>query len=698
MTDIPASIDATVTMLRDGGYVPDRALATVLYLSLKMGRPLFLEGEAGVGKTEIAKVLADRLGRKLIRLQCYEGLDIASAVYEWNYAAQMIEIRAAEAAGTVDRDRLVHDVFAERFLIRRPLLQALADEPGGAPVLLIDELDRADEAFEAYLLEVLADNQVTIPELGTIRAATPPIVVVTTNRTREIHDALKRRCLYHWIDYPGLRARTRDREGESTRRRRPSVEGDRRLRAKTPRRGSVQESGRRRNARLGDGVDRTRPGGARSGDGRRHARGSPQIPGRHRPARRVADAGDPRRGPRRLEPGGMSDGRLADNILLFARALRRAGLPVGPAAVLDAIRAAELAGLGAREDFYWALHAVFVKRHDQHAVFDEAFRLFWRTRAQFDRMFDGMGGERERVAPPPPAARRAVEAMFEGLGGKAPRRIEVETDARLSASDREALRRRDFAQMTAAEIAEAERQIERLRLPDDRVRTRRSLGAPPPGSIDPRRTMRASLRTGGDMILLRHREPREVHPPIVILCDISGSMSAYSRVFLHFAHALGQERRVATFLFGTRLTNVTRQLRRRDPDAALAACSDVVRDWSGGTRIGAALHDFNRKWSRRVLGQGAVVLLVTDGLERDGVETLSREIDILHRSCRRLIWLNPLLGYDAFEAKAGGIRAMLPHVDEFRAGHSLDAVADLVRALGGEGGRLADPRHWLRAA
>ena len=202
MTQTPASIDATLELLKAGGYVSDRALATVLFLSLRMGRPLFLEGEAGVGKTEIAKVLADRLGRKLIRLQCYEGLDVASAVYEWNYAAQMIEIRAAEAAGDTDRQALVSDVFAERFLIRRPLLQALDPDPAGPPVLLIDELDRADEAFEAYLLEILADNQVTIPELGTIRAAAPPIVVVTTNRTREIHDALKRRCLYHWVDYP----------------------------------------------------------------------------------------------------------------------------------------------------------------------------------------------------------------------------------------------------------------------------------------------------------------------------------------------------------------------------------------------------------------------------------------------------------------------------------------------------------------
>ncbi|MDF3074293.1 MAG: ATPase [Alphaproteobacteria bacterium] len=200
---LPASIDETMTLLDAGKYVADRSLATTLFLSLKLGRPLFVEGEAGVGKTEIAKVLAQVLGRPLIRLQCYEGLDVASAVYEWNYARQMIEIRLAEAQGVVDRGNLGDEIFNERFLIRRPLLQALQPAPGGAPpVLLIDELDRADEPFEAYLLEVLSDFQVTIPELGTITAEKPPLVVVTSNRTREIHDALKRRCFYHWVDYP----------------------------------------------------------------------------------------------------------------------------------------------------------------------------------------------------------------------------------------------------------------------------------------------------------------------------------------------------------------------------------------------------------------------------------------------------------------------------------------------------------------
>ncbi len=199
---LPASIDETAQLLTSQGYVAGRDLATVLFLALKMGRPLFLEGEAGVGKTEIAKVLAAGLGRKLIRLQCYEGLDVSSAVYEWNYAAQMIEIRLGEAAGEADKDRLSKSVFDERFLIKRPLLQALEETAGGAPILLIDELDRTDEAFEAYLLEVLSDFQITIPELGTIKATQTPIVIITSNRTREIHDALKRRCLYHWVGYP----------------------------------------------------------------------------------------------------------------------------------------------------------------------------------------------------------------------------------------------------------------------------------------------------------------------------------------------------------------------------------------------------------------------------------------------------------------------------------------------------------------
>lgn len=391
-------------------------------------------------------------------------------------------------------------------------------------------------------------------------------------------------------------------------------------------------------------------------------------------------------------------GALPGQVVRFARALRRAGIPVGPAAVVDALRAVEIAGLDRRDDFYWALHAILVTRRDQHAVFDEVFRLFWRPplREQLPvRDADAAEGMRQQAA----AQRRAAEAVFEDLGkGELPPRPDIEIDARMSASENEALKRRDFAQMTAAEIAEAARQIERLVMPDERVATRRMQPSPPPGRIDARRTLRMSLRTGGDLILLRHRRRQRHRPPIVVLCDISGSMSAYTRVLLHFFHALGRERKVTTFLFGTRLTNVTRHLRYRDIDEALSATSHAVADWSGGTRIAAAIDAFNRLWSRRVLGQGAVVLLITDGLEREGVEDLGPAMDRLHRSCRRLIWLNPLLGYEGFEAKASGIRAMLPHVDEVRTIHSLESVADLCRALAGEGCDAADPRRWLKAA
>ena len=305
MPTLPASIDATLELLAEADYLADRSLATVLFLALKMGRPIFLEGEAGVGKTEIAKVLSATLGRRLIRLQCYEGLDVAAAVYEWNYAAQMIAIRVAEAEGEHDRERLEHDVFSERFLIKRPLLQALEPDTAGAPVLLIDELDRTDEAFEAFLLEVLADFQVTIPELGTVKAAHPPIVVITSNRTREIHDALKRRCLYHWVGYPSA-----ERELKIVRAKVPGVgkalsRAGRPFRAGAAQAGSVQVARRRRDARLGHRVLRARRGRARSGDGVRYARRAAEVSGRHRAHRGQQGQGNARPGARGAAGGGV---------------------------------------------------------------------------------------------------------------------------------------------------------------------------------------------------------------------------------------------------------------------------------------------------------------------------------------------------------------------------------------------------------
>jgi uncharacterized protein with von Willebrand factor type A (vWA) domain len=401
------------------------------------------------------------------------------------------------------------------------------------------------------------------------------------------------------------------------------------------------------------------------------------------------------------EDDGPGSGRFAENIIHFARILRRAGLPIGPASVVDAIAAVEVAGIGRREDLYWTLHAVFVTRRDHHPVYDEAFRSFWRSRGLTEKiiaMFSPVAAPRTPPEPPKAGQSRVAKAIFgEAASDRVVEKPEIEIDARLTFSGREILQSKDFAQMSTDEIAIAKKAIRDLVMPLDTVEARRRVPAPR-GEIDLRRTVKASLRSGGAIIPLAYRRRKPVHPPIVALLDISGSMSQYSRLFLHFLHALSEKRRVTTFLFGTRLTNVTRQLRAKDPDEALAACSSQVVDWSGGTRIGSALRAFNRDWSRRVMAGGPIVLLITDGLERDDLGELAPAADRLHRSSRRLVWLNPLLRFDRFEAKAGGVKALLPHVDEFRPIHSLDAVAELCAALQGGGGEAVDPRTWLRAS
>jgi uncharacterized protein with von Willebrand factor type A (vWA) domain len=393
-------------------------------------------------------------------------------------------------------------------------------------------------------------------------------------------------------------------------------------------------------------------------------------------------------------------GQLADNIVHFARALRGAGIPVGPGAVLDALAAVQTAGIGTREDLYWVLHAVLVKRHEHSILFDQAFRIFFRRRGGIDKLLSAMlpsaPPENEK---PPPGAQRVQEALLASRGEPERKPPELETDARLTVSDREVLQRKDFAQMTASEIAAAKEAIKRLVLSLDEVKTRRLTPHRHGHVIDIRRTFRASLKAGGAVIDLKYLGPRSKAPPLVALLDISGSMSQYTRLFLHFLHAVTDARkRVHTFLFGTRLTNVTRALKAKDPDESLAAVAASVPDWSGGTRIATSLHTFNKLWARRVLTQGAIVLLITDGLERDPDDRLAFEIDRLHRSCRLLIWLNPLLRFSGFEAKAKGIRAMVPHVDQLRPIHNLDSMAELVRALSADGGRSGNPKAWLEKA
>lgn len=387
-----------------------------------------------------------------------------------------------------------------------------------------------------------------------------------------------------------------------------------------------------------------------------------------------------------------ASGKIATNIMHFARVLRAAGLPVGPGKVIEGIQAVQTIGVENRDDFYWTLHAVFVNRRDQREIFDQAFHVFWRNPKLLERMASlvlpsFVDPEAQQKAQE--MNRRLAEALKQnppetsGEGdGKDPEEPDVTVDAVMTWSANEVLQETDFEKMSREELEAAKRAIAHMRLPIMEVPTRRFKRDARGNRIDMRATLRAAMRGGGAAIPLQYRKRKRRHPPLVVLCDISGSMSRYSRMVLHFMHAITNDRdRVHTFLFGTRLTNVTRQLRYKDVDEALDKVGEAVDDWSGGTRIGHSLHDFNTNWSRRVLGQGAVVLFISDGLDRDAADGLEREIERLHMSCRRLIWLNPLLRYDRYEPKSLGAQALLPHVDEFRSIHNLESLEQLSEVL-----------------
>jgi hypothetical protein len=381
---------------------------------------------------------------------------------------------------------------------------------------------------------------------------------------------------------------------------------------------------------------------------------------------------------------------LAANVMHFARLLRRAGLPVGPAETLAAQQALSLIELGSKAETRTALRAVMTHRHEHQEVFDQAFALFWRdpTAAEQATAMALLEAQKEKkLERPPPASRRVAEAMQQKRDRRdQPKDEPPVQDAVLTVSDQERLQRMDFEAMSAEEIAAAKQEIRRLSLPLDLRKTRRLRPDPLGPVTDLRRTIRQSLRQGGEILSIARNRRQTRVPPLVVLCDISGSMSRYAQILLHFLHAVTNDRdRVHVFLFGTRLTNITRQLRHRDPEVAFQTIAHVVPDWSGGTRIGEALATFNRRWAKRVLAQGAVVLLITDGLDRprdaEHAGELAKAMDRLHRSCRRLIWLNPLLRWTGFEPKSQGIRAMLPHVDDFRPVHNLASLRSLVDLL-----------------
>lgn len=388
------------------------------------------------------------------------------------------------------------------------------------------------------------------------------------------------------------------------------------------------------------------------------------------------------------------DPKLAQNIAHFARALRKAGLPIGPGRVIDAIRAVQAAGFTERADFYWTLHACFVSRPEERATFGQLFRLYWRDPRYLEQMMSFMtpmvrGVQQDRAAQA--AEKRAAEALLDGHDRDLPapddagEEVEIAVDASRTISTEERLRSLDFEQMSVTEMAAAKRMLAQLRLPVPPILSRRRQNLP--GRLpDWPGTMRAAMRKGGEITTFATKRQRIRYPNLVVICDISGSMSQYSRAVLHFLHAVANREgqgwaQVHAFTFGTRLTNITRHLRTRDVDAALTAAGAEAQDWEGGTRIAACLHDFNRDWSRRVMGQGAVVLLITDGLDRDKDAALGREMQRLRLSARQLIWLNPLLRWDGFAPKARGIMQMLPHCSSFRAGHNIASLEGVATAL-----------------
>jgi uncharacterized protein len=384
----------------------------------------------------------------------------------------------------------------------------------------------------------------------------------------------------------------------------------------------------------------------------------------------------------------------------FARLLRAAGLRIGPDRVVDCVQALEIIGpprnAPRREDWYWTMSAVLLSREEQRPIFDQAFQIFWRDPKLAERMMQALlpKAQGRAAKPEEQQSQRLTDALFQQKAKERPPERRLELEARLTFSSREILQRMDFDTMSAAELAEAKKMIAELRLPLPELRTRRFYPDRAGRRIDLRNTLKESLREGGDIIPLVRAAPRELHPPLVVLCDISGSMNPYARMFLHFLHAITNDRdRVSVFVFGTRLTNITRQLRHRDVDVAMAKVADAIKDWSGGTRIGASLREFNFKWARRTLAQNACVLLVSDGLDREAGEGLAEEMERLHKSARYLAWLNPLLRYEKFEARPAGVRAMLPHVDLFLPVHNLQSLVDLAKTLSAPRTRM-EARAW----
>ena len=623
----PLDQDALEAALAEAGYFADEGLVTALYLALELGKPLLLEGMPGVGKTEVGNVLARILGRDCIRLQCYEGIDASRALYDWDHVRQLLHVRVAEKAGGVETAEL----YAPEFLVEMPLLKALRN--AGSAILLIDEIDRADDAFEAFLLEFLSDFQISIPEIGTVKAPQPVVTILTSNRTRELHDALRRRCLYHWIDYPDPA-----RERAIVERHAPGIAAEAAERLVGGGGGGAaaaagQAAGDRRERRLG---------ARRDGAGARRrglAGGAAALAG-------AAGEGPGGPGDGRAGRGGM---RPAEALLAgFPGALRAAGLPVDPARGADFLRAVRCARLREAADLARVGRVTLTGSREEFPLFDSGVCGLVR-RPRGVRRGRARGGDRGAAARPA-GARRA------GAGGRAGRRR-----GGRPRRTRWRGRRRSGAAGEAERRALAGLRREFARLPE--VARRRWVPAPA-GRLDLARTGRAARRTFGETLRLL-RQARQVRPRrMLLLVDVSGSMKAQSETVLRFAQALTRARsRVETFTFGTRLTRVTAALGRRDGEAALARLAAEVSDFDGGTRIGEALETFLGTLTNAGLARGAVVLVVSDGLERGDPGAMVAAVRRLARLAHRLVWVSPLAADPRYRPVTRAMAGVLPELD-----------------------------------
>ena len=650
-----ASPEALEKALRAAYYLADDAIATASYLALALGKPLLLEGAPGVGKTEAAKAIAAVLGRKLIRLQCYEGIDASAALYEWNYPRQMLAIRQAGEESI--------DIYGEAFLIERPMLAAL--RAPDSTVLLIDEIDRADQEFEAFLLEFLSDFQISIPERGTLRAAEHPVVVLTSNRTRDLHEALRRRCVYHWIDYP-----TEDREARIVMMRASSVAEFDRARGRRRRRQAAARTAQqgprgRRGGRLGGSRDVASPG--RRALARRvqtidwrcaQGRGGSSL---HLPPARRADCGG----------RGVSDELALPStisvFISFVALLRANGFAVAPEQTTAFLAAIELLGPRSLEHIRKAGLATLAPPPERRATYDRLFDLHFRGNEAIERA----DGEDEEV----------VRLQEDGRGEDEPPLADEANASGLAAARAEALVERSFARDTTIDALRRLSREAAARLPRRRGHRRRCARRGP--FADLRRTLRESVRNDGEVLRLGRLRRRARPRRILLLIDVSGSMKARTAENMKLAHALSQAtRNVEVFTFGTRLTRVTRALRLKRREQALNAAAHLVSDWDGGTRIGDALQAFLAVPRFGSYARGAAVVVISDGLERGDPVALRDAVAKLSRRAWRVSWLTPLATAPGFQPQTEALIAIRRFVDDLVGGGTSAAVVSHLLSLG----------------